>query len=292
MSLRPGPEIFESQLQRMIRVLKTGVEYHPANISAAGTRANRPMRAASDFAVVQQKAMGHAPFELSRSAEASLLAAISASRPLVLRSGLAAVDAAALVDEWELHVAQDITPYQMAGGKGKQTLANMWDSPLRLEHDLEDTDVGNPVVAWLENAQTGNGVSARAWGLQQQIERVVAVAGRRILRRPAFAAGLIEPGGGPAHFDQYNNVALVLCGRKRFFIAPHEAMRWVDGERNGERNERHDVHPLFPGAYPQPTRRQWLCADLGPGDLLFLPYGWWHWVESEPHSVMTNVWVD
>ena len=145
---------------------------------------------------------------------------------------------------------------------------------------------------WLENGQTENGVSARAWGLQQQIERVVAGAGRRILRRPAFAAGLIEPGRGPAHFDQYNNVALVLCGRKRFFIAPHEAMRWLDGERNGERNERHDVHPLFPGAYAQPTRRQWLCADLGPGDLLFLPYGWWHWVESELHSVMTNIWVD
>ena len=147
MSLRPGPEIFESQLQRMIRVLKTGVEYHPANISAAGTRANRPMRAASDFAFVQQKAMGYRPFGLSRSAEASLLAAISASQPLVLRSGLTAVDAAALVDEWVLHAAQDITPYQMADGKGKQTLANMWASPLRLEHDLEDTDVGNPVVA-------------------------------------------------------------------------------------------------------------------------------------------------
>ena len=109
--------------------------------------------------------MGHAPFELSRSAEASLLAAISASRPLVLRSGLTAVDAAALVDEWELHVAKDITPYQMADGKGKQTLANMWASPLRLEHDLEDTDVGNPVIAWLENEQTENRVSARACGV-------------------------------------------------------------------------------------------------------------------------------
>ena len=38
----------------------------------------------------------------------------------------------------------------MEGGKGKQTLANMWNSPLRLEHDLEDTDVEKPVVAWLE----------------------------------------------------------------------------------------------------------------------------------------------
>ena len=43
MSVRPGPEIFESQLQRMLHVLKTGMEYHPANISAAGTRANRPL---------------------------------------------------------------------------------------------------------------------------------------------------------------------------------------------------------------------------------------------------------
>ena len=66
MSLRPGPEIFESQLQRMLRVLKTGVEYHPANISAAGTRANRPVRAASEFAVVQQKAMGYMPPSSSR----------------------------------------------------------------------------------------------------------------------------------------------------------------------------------------------------------------------------------
>ena len=72
---------------------------------------------------------------------------------------MAAADAAALFDEWELHVAPDITPYQIAGGKGKQTLANMWASPLRLEHDLEDADVGNSVVAWLDNAQPGNGVS-------------------------------------------------------------------------------------------------------------------------------------
>ena len=257
MSFRSVPVIPEScQLQHLHHVLHIGVKFAVAN-----TRSNRPVRVSTDFALVPQTSMGHRPLELSRSAETSLVAAISASRPLVLRSGLAAVDAAGLVDEWELHIAQDITPYQMADGKGKQTLANMWDSPLRLEHDLEDTDVGNPVVAWLESAQPGNGVSARTWGLQQQIERVVAVAGRKILRRPAFAAGLIEPGGGPAHFDQYNNVALVLCGRKRFFIAPHEAMRWIDGERNGERNERHDVHPLFPGAYPEPTRRQWMCAS-------------------------------
>ena len=67
---------------------------------------------------------------------------------------------------------------------------------------------------------------------------------------------------------------------------------WKDGEQNGEPNERRDVHPLLPGAHPQPSLRQWLYADLGPGDVLFLPHSWWHYVDSEPHSVMTNLWVD
>lgn len=292
MSLRPGPKILDSQQQRLLYVLTIGAEHQPTNISTAGTRSNRPTRTALDFAVVPRKAMGHTPFELSRSAEASLLAAMSTSQPLVLKSSLSRVDAAALVDEWELHVAQDPIPYQMANGKGTQTLASMWVSPLRLEHDLEDTDVINPVVAWLQNAPPEDGILAQAWRLQQTIERLAVAAGRQILRRPAFATGLIEPGGGPAHFDQYNNFAFVLCGKKRFFIAPPKAMRWDDGVQNGERNERRDVHPLFPGPYPQPTRGQWLRADLSPGDLLFLPYGWWHYVESDPHTVMTNVWVD
>ena len=108
----------------------------------------------------------------------------------------------------------------------------------------------------------------------------------------AFATGLVQAGGGPAHFDEYNNIALLLCGRKRFFIAPYAAMAWEDGEQNGEHNERRDVHPLLPGAHPQPSIREWLYADLGPGDVLFLPQSWWHFVDSEPQSVMTNLWVD
>ena len=64
------------------------------------------------------------------------------------------------------------------------------------------------------------------------------VGGPSILRRPAFVTGLVQAGGGPAHFNEYNNIALVLCGRKRFFVAPYAAMAWNDGEQNGEHNER------------------------------------------------------
>ena len=68
-------------------------------------------------------------------------------------------------------------------------------------------------------------------------------------------------------------------------------MTWEDGPRNGKRNERLDVNPLIPGPYTEPPLAQWRLANLGPGDLLYLPRGWWHYVVSEPHSVMTNVWT-
>eukprot|EP00966_Prymnesium_polylepis_P152753 3528419-Prymnesium_polylepis.1 len=60
---------------------------------------------------------------------------------------------------------------------------------MRLEHDLEDTTTPNPVMTCLR-ASPPNSVGARAWQLQQHIETVAASRGL-ILRRPAFATGLI-----------------------------------------------------------------------------------------------------
>eukprot|EP00966_Prymnesium_polylepis_P154072 3557928-Prymnesium_polylepis.1 len=62
----------------------------------------------------------------------------------------------ALTDEWELFVAQDTNRYQMGDGRGIQTLTTMWDSPMRLEHDLQDTTTPNPVMAWLSAAPPGS----------------------------------------------------------------------------------------------------------------------------------------
>ena len=220
MSFRSVPVIPEScQLQHLHHVLHIGVKFAVAN-----TRSNRPVRVSTDFALVPQTSMGHRPLELSRSAETSLVTAISTQRPLVLRSGMSTTDAAALFEDWELRVSQDTTLYQMAEGKGQHTLETMWAAPLRLEHDLLDTETINPVVAWLQNAQPEGGVAGQAWSLQHQLVRIAESAGRQVLRRPAFATGLVQAGGGPAHFDEYNNIALLLCGRKRFFIAPYAAM--------------------------------------------------------------------
>ena len=149
MSVRSVPVTPEScQLQHLQHVLRIGMQ-----ATAANTRSNRPVRVSTDFALVPQTSMGRRPLELSRSAETSLVTAISTQRPLVLRSGMSTTDAAALLEGWELRVAQDTALYQMAGGKGQQTLETMWAAPWRLEHDLLDTETINPVVAWLQNAQ-------------------------------------------------------------------------------------------------------------------------------------------
>ena len=132
-------------LPRLQHVLAVGMRVSEAEIAVA-TRSSRatPPRVESDFVTVSEAEMGRTPLELSRSAERALQAAMLSAQPLVVRSRLSEADALALVDEWELHVAQDATVYRMADGKGKSSLAAMWASPMRLEHDLQDTATLNP----------------------------------------------------------------------------------------------------------------------------------------------------
>lgn len=256
------------------------------------TRQSWAPRTMDDFRSVQEVSMGRSHFELSRSAEASLREAMMSARPLVVRSALTSGDMAALIDEWEMFMAQDKSLYQMGEGRGVQTLSTMWNSPMRLEHDLRDTSTPNPVMTWLSLASQES-VAARVWHLQQQLEGIAA-SQRPVLRRPAFATGLVQSDGRGiiTHFDDYNNTALVLMGIKTFLIAPPDALSWEDGPQNGNRNERLDVNPFIRGRrYPEPTLAQWQRADLSPGDILYLPSGWWHHVVSTSHTLMTNVWT-
>eukprot|EP00966_Prymnesium_polylepis_P242631 5610783-Prymnesium_polylepis.1 len=187
-------------LSRLQHVLNIGIR-HTQNTQKILTSRTRPVmypRTMDDFQEVRGAQMGRSDLTLSRRTEASLRNAMASAQPLVIRSSLVDRDIMALTDEWELFVAQDTTLYQMGDGRGRQTLATMWDSQMRLEHDLQDT------TTWLSTAPLGS-VAARFWQLQQQLEELAASQGP-ILRRPAFATGLVPTdGGGITHFDEYNN---------------------------------------------------------------------------------------
>ncbi|HET9863655.1 MAG TPA: cupin-like domain-containing protein [Steroidobacteraceae bacterium] len=100
------------------------------------------------------------------------------------------------------------------------------------------------------------------------------------------------------HFDLACNVAVVVGGRRRFTLFPPEQLENLyvaplDFTPSGApvslvQFTRPD-HARFP-RYAEALRhaRQ---AELGPGDALFIPYGWWHHVESlTPFNVLVNYW--
>jgi hypothetical protein len=100
------------------------------------------------------------------------------------------------------------------------------------------------------------------------------------------------------HFDLACNIACVAGGRRRFTLFPPGQLANLyiaplDFTPSGApvslvQLTRAD-HARFP-RHAEALRHAWQ-AELDPGDALFIPFGWWHHVESlEPFNVLVNYW--
>jgi len=129
---------------------------------------------------------------------------------------------------------------------------------------------------------------------------------------PAFAAanrlGLL-PGAAPRiwignrirvapHYDLMENVACCVAGRRRFTLFPPDQLANLypgPFELTPAGTPVSMVDPFAPDLdrYPR-FAEAWSHASeatLEPGDALYLPYMWWHGVESlEPVSILVNYW--
>ena len=100
----------------------------------------------------------------------------------------------------------------------------------------------------------------------------------------------------PLHRDDSDNLFAQVWGRKSFILAaPHhrEALgTWSTSEGGGL--EGCDVNPDHPDDEKYPAARGVVFHRivLEAGDLLFLPEGWFHQVESVSTSLSVNFWVD
>ena len=190
---------------------------------------------------------------------------------------------------------------------GFQTVWTVWNQARRIETELEKGRAGgfvgrppnsfkgsNPVRRFFASQRDTAAVGAMM-GLNDQLVRLgVAAAGcGPEVTDPAFITGLILKGieDGEAcntHEDDYDNLMLVVLGRKVVYLAPHatfeDSHKWGGA---GKANERLGARPLDSTAADTPT--MWLKVELGIGDVMYLPRGWWHAVVSEPRTVMTNV---
>lgn len=100
------------------------------------------------------------------------------------------------------------------------------------------------------------------------------------------------------HFDLMRNLACVVAGKRRFTLFPPEQLPNlyvgpIDFTPAGTplsmvRLDDPDLarYPRFPQALAAAQ-----VADLAPGDALYLPYGWWHHVESlDTFNILVNYW--
>jgi len=102
----------------------------------------------------------------------------------------------------------------------------------------------------------------------------------------------------PAHFDDANNIACVIAGRRRFTLFPPEQIANlyigpVDFAPTGAPISLVDFAAPDLERFPRfaEARAQAVSAELGPGDAIFIPPLWWHHVQSlELCNILVNYW--
>jgi len=102
----------------------------------------------------------------------------------------------------------------------------------------------------------------------------------------------------PAHFDDSDNIACVVAGRRRFTLFPPEQIGNLyigplDFAPTGAPMSLVDFARPDDARFPKfrAAQAHALTAELDPGDALYIPALWWHHVQSlAPCNVLVNYW--
>jgi hypothetical protein len=102
----------------------------------------------------------------------------------------------------------------------------------------------------------------------------------------------------PAHFDEFHNIACVVCGGRRFTLFPPDQARNLyigpldfapTGAAIGMARLDRPDDPRYPRLKLALAQAQ--TAELRPGDAIYIPPMWWHHVESlERINALVNYW--
>jgi len=100
----------------------------------------------------------------------------------------------------------------------------------------------------------------------------------------------------PCHWDSYDNILAQAQGAKRVILfSPHETPRlYADKSRGGTSAQGNvsqvDVEAPDLAKFPEFGHARSVVAELGPGDALYIPRGWWHQVRALTPSCSVNFW--
>jgi Cupin-like domain len=92
------------------------------------------------------------------------------------------------------------------------------------------------------------------------------------------------------HFDGADNLFAQMYGRKRALLfSPSSASKLYPFPDNPSKSQ---VDPERPDLerHPRFTLTTCLTYELEPGDLLYIPRGWWHYLAADDVSISVNTW--
>ncbi len=159
---------------------------------------------------------------------------------------------------------------------------------------MEDAAVGDFI-----DGLAGDTLDGRR--LREDLDRLPELRGD--VRTPAYCRGSlalethlwITPAGARTllHWDTPHNLYAHVAGEKTFVLFPPEQTRFL--YRYPLWSATPQCSPVDPTApdlarYPELARARPVGCTLRPGDLLFLPSGWWHYAESTTLTIAVNFW--
>jgi hypothetical protein len=157
-----------------------------------------------------------------------------------------------------------------------------------IERLLGFLEAGNPPSLYVESAPTLEYLPAFA--PQHPMPLLPPTAMPRIWLGNALTIS--------AHFDLSNNIACVVGGRRRFTLFPPEQIGNlyvgpIEFNVSGLPISMVALDSPDLGRFPKfaEALRHARQAELAPGDAIYIPYGWWHHVQSlTPFNVLVNYW--
>ncbi len=104
----------------------------------------------------------------------------------------------------------------------------------------------------------------------------------------------------PFHFDPLDNCYIQIVGVKRIWLYPPHAAPYLYAGSGHQKKTEESLQANTSPVNPRDVDRQLyplvselpvaLQAHLQPGDVLFMPRKWWHYVVTEETSVSVNQW--
>ena len=219
----------------------------------------------------------------------AMLDAIGARRPILVRG---------LTDDWKASSWTFDSLRALAGNRTVKVLLDLPDRGGMLEGGQHAYESELPFAAFLDRAEQP-GTAPCYLGYLRPEELIPGCAdafdfGPMTVpsRHPTDTRLWIGSAGtcSGLHSDLKDNVFAQISGRKRLILVPlretHLVYPFVDNIANSMVDPDHVDTARFPRFLAASVRT---CV-VGPGDVVYIPRGWWHYLRSGSPSISINHW--